>query len=72
MFGPGRDRHDRPADGRSPEPGQPAFGPADLHAGYNLPTTVIGKHTIAIVDAFSNPNVLSDLNMYNSTSGCLP
>jgi hypothetical protein len=49
--------------------GTPPFGPADLHAGYNLPTTVIGKHTIAIVDAFSNPNVFSDLNAYNAHFG---
>jgi hypothetical protein len=49
--------------------GSPPFGPADLHAGYSLPTTVIGKKTIAIVDAFSNPNVFADLNSYNAFFG---
>src|SRR4029077_2085199 len=52
-----------------PDLGSPPFGPADLHAGYNLPTTVVGKHTIALVDAFSNPNVLSDLNAYDAHFG---
>jgi subtilase family serine protease len=50
-------------------PSVSGYGPSQFHSGYNLPTTVIGKHTIAIVDAFSNPNVLSDLNVYNAQFG---
>src|SRR5262249_14646906 len=52
-----------------PQLGSPPFGPADFHTGYNLPTTVTGKKTIAIIDAFSNPNVLADLNVFNAHFG---
>jgi subtilase family serine protease len=45
------------------------YGPAQFHTGYNLPTTVVGKHIIAIVDAYSNPNVLANLNTYNAQFG---
>ena len=45
------------------------YGPVQFHTGYNLPTTVTGKHTIAIVDAYSNPNVLANLNTYNTQFG---
>ena len=45
------------------------YGPVDWHTGYNLPTTVAGNHTIAIVDAYSNPNVFADLKVYNATMG---
>jgi subtilase family serine protease len=45
------------------------YGPAQFHSGYNLPTTVVGKHVIAIVDAFANPNVLANLNTYNAQFG---
>lgn len=45
------------------------YGPVDWHTGYNLPTTVSGNHTIAIVDAYSNPNVFADLKVYNATMG---
>jgi subtilase family serine protease len=45
------------------------YGPSQFHSGYNLPTTVTGKHVIAVVDAFSNPNVLANLNTYNAQFG---
>jgi subtilase family serine protease len=45
------------------------LSPAQFHSGYNLPTTVAGKHTIAIVDAFANPNVFADLKVFNKTMG---
>ena len=45
------------------------YGPAQFHTGYNLPTTSSTPQTIAIVDAFANPNVLKDLNVYNATYG---
>ena len=38
--------------------------PAQFHTAYNLPTTVSGKPTIAIVDAYKNPNIYSDLQRY--------
>jgi subtilase family serine protease len=50
-------------------PSVSGYGPSQFHSGYNLPTTVIGKHTIAIIDAFSEPNILSDLNVYNAQFG---
>src|SRR5438132_10532777 len=37
------------------------FGPADLTAAYNLPSTGGAGITVAIVDAFDNPNAESDL-----------
>ena len=45
------------------------YGPTQFHTGYNLPTTVSGAHTIAIVDAYANPNVLANLNTYNAQFG---
>ena len=50
-------------------PNVSGYGPSQFHSGYNLPTTVAGKHTIAIVDAFSQPNILNDLNVYNAQFG---
>jgi subtilase family serine protease len=50
-------------------PNVSGYGPLDWHTGYNLPNTVAGNHTIAIVDAFSNPNVFADLKVYNATMG---
>jgi subtilase family serine protease len=59
------------AKGRAVNPNVVAasYGPAQFHSGYNLPTTVIGKHTIAIIDAFSEPNIMSDLNTWNAHFG---
>jgi hypothetical protein len=64
----------------SPSPPVGALGPADFHAAYALPTTATsGTPTIAIVDAFDDPNIESDLAAYDtqyglpactSTNGC--
>jgi subtilase family serine protease len=46
------------------------YGPADLQAAYNLPSGTNGTgQTIAIVDAFDDPNAESDLGVYRSTFG---
>lgn len=45
------------------------FGPTQLHAAYQLPTTATGKQTIAIIDAYRNPNVFTDLKAYNLAFG---
>jgi len=45
------------------------YGPAQFHAAYNLPTTAPTNQTIAIVDAFSNPNVFADLQTYDQQFG---
>ncbi|HXM56959.1 MAG TPA: S8 family serine peptidase [Candidatus Dormibacteraeota bacterium] len=45
------------------------FGPADLLSAYNLPAGAGAGQTVAIVDAFSNPNIASDLATYRTTFG---
>ena len=48
------------------------YGPADLQLAYNLPTLGGSGQTIAIVDAFDDPNAESDLAVYRSTFGLPP
>ncbi len=43
------------------------FGPAQFLGAYNLSGTTSANTTIAIVDAYNNPNIFSDLNTYSST-----
>lgn len=52
-----------------PPPG--SLGPDQFHTGYNLPTTPArgASQTIAIVDAFANPSVVSDLAAFNAQYG---
>jgi subtilase family serine protease len=46
------------------------FGPADLQSAYKLPSATAGSgQTIAIVDAFDDPNAESDLAVYRSQFG---
>jgi subtilase family serine protease len=45
------------------------FGPADLLSAYKLPANGGAGQTIAIVDAFDDPNIASDLATYRSTFG---
>src|SRR4029077_10104865 len=45
------------------------YGPSQFHSAYNLPFKVTGKHTIAIIDAYSQPNIFNDLNVYNAQFG---
>ncbi|MGW7378582.1 putative Ig domain-containing protein [Streptomyces sp. NPDC054794] len=45
------------------------LGPANLHSAYNLPSTGGSGLTVAIVDAYNNPNAESDLATYRSTYG---
>jgi subtilase family serine protease len=44
------------------------FTPSDLQSAYNIPAGGSGK-TIAIVDAFDNPNALQDLAVYRQQFG---
>lgn len=64
----------------NPTGGNPPYAPANLHSAYNLPTTAAGTPTVAIVDAFNDPNLASNLATYRSqwglpacttASGCL-
>ncbi len=45
------------------------YGPADIQSAYNLPAPGGSPATIAIVDAYDDPNVASDLATYRSTFG---
>ncbi|KUN01440.1 hypothetical protein AQI95_31460 [Streptomyces yokosukanensis] len=45
------------------------LSPANLHSAYNLPTTAGSGMTVAIVDAYNDPNAESDLATYRSTYG---
>lgn len=45
------------------------YSPAQFHSGYNLPTTTSGNNTIALVDAYNDPNIYQDLATYDSTFG---
>ncbi len=47
------------------------FGPADLAAAYNLPAAGSAE-TVAIVDAFDNPNAEADLGTYRAQFGLPP
>lgn len=45
------------------------FSPADLRSAYKLPATGGASQTIAIVDAFDDPNAESDLKIYRAHYG---
>jgi subtilase family serine protease len=45
------------------------YGPAALHNAYTLPTMAPTNQTIAIVDAFDDPNAETDLATYRSMFG---
>ena len=45
------------------------YGPAQFHGAYNLPTAASKAQTIAIVDAYDDPTVENDLNVYSSQYG---
>jgi len=44
------------------------YTPANIEAYYNLPSTG-GSQIVAIVDAFDNPNALSDFNFFSNAFG---
>lgn len=51
------------------------YGPSDLQSAYGLVTAAKSKgagQTVAIVDAYDDPNAESDLNVYRSTFGLSP
>jgi len=46
------------------------YGPSDLQSAYKLPSSTNGAgQTVAIVDAYDDPNAAADLNTYRSTYG---
>jgi subtilase family serine protease len=65
-------RHDtvKPDGGVVPNATPAGYGPADLQSAYKLASsTAGGGQTIAIVDAYDDPNAESDLGVYRSTFG---
>lgn len=48
------------------------YGPADLQAAYDLPVEGGEGRTVAVVDAYDDPNAESDLAHYRSTFGLPP
>jgi len=45
------------------------YGPSDLVSAYSVPTTLGAGKTVAIVDAYNDPNAASDLATYRSNFG---
>ena len=54
----------------------PGYGPSDIQNAYNLATAVAGGggsgKTVAIVDAYHDPNAEADLGVYRQTYGLTP
>jgi hypothetical protein len=49
------------------------FGPSDLQAAYGLQSASAGtRQTVAVVDAYDDPNAESDLGIYRSQYGLAP
>jgi len=49
--------------------GPSGYGPAQFHSAYGLPATAATRQTIAIVDAYDDPTIASDLNAYSTQFG---
>jgi subtilase family serine protease len=45
------------------------YGPAQFRGAYGLPSSAATSQTIAIVDAYDDPNIAADLNAYSSQFG---
>ena len=43
--------------------------PQDLHSAYELPTSAPAEQTIAVVDAYDDPNIEADLGVYDKAFG---
>jgi subtilase family serine protease len=48
------------------------YGPSDLASAYSVPTSLGSGKTVAIVDAYNDPNAESDLATYRSNFGLPP
>ncbi|RAG85222.1 peptidase S8 [Streptacidiphilus pinicola] len=57
------------AMGITPNATPSGFGPSDLHSAYNLPANGGAGQTVAIVDAYNDPNAAADLAVYRSQYG---
>ncbi len=62
-----------PRKGIQPNLAPSGYGPADLQSAYALPSSSAGSgQTVAIVDAYDDPNAESDLATYRSQYGLPP
>ena len=49
------------------------YGPADLQSAYSLPSATAGANeTVAVIDAYDDPNAARDLTVYRSQYGLPP
>ncbi|WP_123975522.1 carboxypeptidase regulatory-like domain-containing protein [Streptomyces sp. Ag109_O5-1] len=72
-FALARDDMGRQAKGLQPLAAPAGLGPADLQSAYDLPSGTAGAGaTVAIVDAYDNPNAEADLAVYRSQFGLSP
>ena len=56
--------------GRHPVPRRDGYGPASLRAAYRLPGGTAGRgQTVAVIGAFRNPRIRSDLAIYREAWG---
>ncbi|HSN11751.1 MAG TPA: hypothetical protein VLS51_06570 [Propionibacteriaceae bacterium] len=58
-----------PSRNPSPAAAPAGYGPGDLRSAYNLPTTVSGTPTVAIVDAYDDPTAANDVAVYRAQFG---
>ncbi len=54
---------------RSAKEGAYGLTPAELHSAYTIPTTAGSAQTIALVDAYNDPDAASDLKAYETEFG---
>ncbi|MCX4745602.1 S53 family peptidase [Kitasatospora sp. NBC_01287] len=55
--------------GVTPNAAPSGYGPSDLRSAYNLPANGGAGQTVAIVDAYNDPNAASDLAVYRAQFG---
>lgn len=70
---PGAKRRAAAPDSVAGPNGLHPYTAADLQGAYRLPSSLLGaRQTIAIVDAFDNPNAAADLAVYREANGLPP
>ncbi len=62
----------RPGQRRAGAKAPQGFRPADLHNAYGLPATGGAGHTVAVIGAFDDPRVASDLTTFRARFGLPP
>jgi subtilase family serine protease len=63
-------QHSQAAIGPDQAPSGDGYGPSSLQSAYNLPSSTAGSgETVAVVDAYNDPDAASDLATYRSDWG---